>query len=74
LTSSSGALWVAVDLGDQRRRFFGPIGYVLRDILALASPVPCRADVFLRRVTDDAAVKHYETSRTTHGEQGWFED
>jgi hypothetical protein len=32
------------------------------------------ADVFLRRVADDAAVKHYETGRTTHGEQGWFED
>lgn len=32
----------AVDLGDQRRWFFGPIGYVLRDVRALAAPVPCR--------------------------------
>lgn len=27
---------------DQRRWFFGPIGYVLRDVRALATPVPCR--------------------------------
>jgi len=27
---------------DQRRWFFGPIGYVLRDVQALATPVPCR--------------------------------
>lgn len=27
---------------DQRRWFFGPIGYVLRDVRALAAPVPCR--------------------------------
>lgn len=31
-----------VDLGDQRRWFFGPIGYLLRDVRALAEPVPCR--------------------------------
>lgn len=31
-----------VDLGDQRRWFFGPIGYVLRDVRALAELVPCR--------------------------------
>lgn len=31
-----------VDLGDQRRWFFGPIGYVLRDVRALRVPVPCR--------------------------------
>jgi hypothetical protein len=31
-----------VDLGDQECWFFGPIGYVLRDIRALPSPVPCR--------------------------------
>lgn len=30
------------DLGDQRRWFFGPIGYVLRDVRALETPVPCR--------------------------------
>lgn len=27
---------------DQVRWFFGPVGYVLRDIRALATPVPCR--------------------------------
>lgn len=27
---------------DQRRWFFGPIGYVLRDVIALPSPLPCR--------------------------------
>lgn len=27
---------------EQRRWFFGPIGYVLRDVRALATPVPCR--------------------------------
>ncbi len=29
-------------LGSQRRWYFGPIGYVLRDVRALATPVPCR--------------------------------
>lgn len=33
---------LALNLGDQRRWFFGPIGYVLRDVRALAKPVPCR--------------------------------
>lgn len=27
---------------DQRRWFFGPVGYVLRDVIALPVPVPCR--------------------------------
>lgn len=27
---------------DQRRWFFGPIGYVLRDVRVLETPVPCR--------------------------------
>lgn len=27
---------------DQRRWFFGPIGYVLRDVITLTTPVPCR--------------------------------
>lgn len=30
------------DLGDQARWFFGSIGYVLRDVVALREPVPCR--------------------------------
>lgn len=39
--------WPAVDFGrglaaDQRRWFFGPVGYVLRDIRALPTPVPAR--------------------------------
>lgn len=29
-------------LGDQRRWFFGPVGYVLRDVRALKTPIPCR--------------------------------
>jgi hypothetical protein len=38
LSDSRGAL-----LGPQQVRwFFGPIGYVLRDVRALATPVPCR--------------------------------
>lgn len=31
-----------VELGDQRRWFFGPFGYVLRDVVPLISGVPCR--------------------------------
>jgi len=27
---------------DQVRWFFGPVGYVLRDVIALPTPVPCR--------------------------------
>lgn len=27
---------------DQHRWFFGPVGYVLRDVRALVTPVPCR--------------------------------
>lgn len=33
---------VPVGLGEQRRWLFGPVGYVLRDVRALATPVPCR--------------------------------
>lgn len=29
---------------NQLRWFFGPVGYVLRDVRALASPVPCRGN------------------------------
>lgn len=32
----------AIPDADQRRWFFGPVGYVLRDVRALATPVPCR--------------------------------
>lgn len=27
---------------NQRRWFFGPVGYVLRDVIALPKPIPCR--------------------------------
>lgn len=30
---------------DQGRWYFGPIGYVLRDVRALATPVPCRGSL-----------------------------
>jgi hypothetical protein len=41
---STGLLANEIDrhLGEQRRWFFGPVGYVLRDVRALAKPVPCR--------------------------------
>lgn len=43
VVSSSGyAEELEHELGDQYRWFFGPIGYVLRDVRALATPVPCR--------------------------------
>lgn len=29
-------------LGDQERWYFGPVGYVLRDVRALETPIPCR--------------------------------
>jgi len=33
---------LTVTLGDQGRWYFGPVGYLLRDVHALADPVPCR--------------------------------
>lgn len=41
-----------VDLGDQARWFFGRVGYVLRDVRALATPVPCRGWQGFWRVPD----------------------
>lgn len=41
---------------DQRRWFFGPIGYVLRDVIALPEPVPCRGWQGFWRL--DAATEH----------------
>jgi hypothetical protein len=40
----TGLLRADIDrqLGDQRRWFFGPVGYVLRDVVALPRPVPCK--------------------------------
>ena len=42
-------------LGDQLRWFFGPIGYVLRDVRALAEPVPCRGMLGFWTLTDEVA-------------------
>lgn len=52
-----------IDLGDQRRWFFGPIGYVLRDVRALAEPVPCRGWQGFWRLDD-------ETERRVHEQLG----
>lgn len=33
---------IARELGDQWRWFFGPVGYLLRDVRSLGAPVPCK--------------------------------
>ena len=45
------------DLGDQRRWFHGPIGYVLRDVRALVTPIPCRGFQGFWTLTDDVSAK-----------------
>lgn len=40
---------------DQLRWFFGPVGYVLRDVEALATPVPCRGWQGFWTLPDDVA-------------------
>lgn len=47
----------AAELGDQLRWFFGPIGYVLRDVIALETPVPCRGFQGFWTLPADVAVK-----------------
>ncbi len=43
-----------VDLGDQRRWFFGRIGYLLRpDVRALKNPVPCKGALGFWRMPAD---------------------
>lgn len=42
---------------DQRRWFFGPIGYVLRDVRALATPVWCRGWQGFWTLPDDIAAR-----------------
>ena len=42
---------------DQRRWFFGPIGYVLRDVRALPEPVPCRGMLGFWTLPDDVAAR-----------------
>jgi hypothetical protein len=54
---------VAIDLGDQRRWFFGPIGYVLRDVRALAAPVPCRGFQGFWTLPDDVEASIVEQLR-----------
>jgi hypothetical protein len=41
----------------QHRWFFGPIGYVLRDVRALATPVPCRGWQGFWTLPDDVAAR-----------------
>jgi hypothetical protein len=48
---------------DQRRWFFGPIGYVLRDVRALATPVPCRGYQAFWTLSADAAARVEEQLR-----------
>lgn len=42
---------------DQIRWFFGPIGYVLRDVRVLRSPVPCRGALGFWTMPDDIASR-----------------
>lgn len=46
-----------VDLGEQSRWFFGPIGYVLRGVRALPTPVPCRGNRGFWTLTTDTAQR-----------------
>jgi len=69
-TAADGAEYVVdlaskhvVDLGDQRRWFFGLIGYVLRDIRALATPVPCRGWQGFWTLPDDVVARVEEQLR-----------
>lgn len=51
------AIWEAdgseAQLGDQQRWFFGPIGYVLRDMREVRDPVPCRGMLGCWKLPDD---------------------
>ena len=47
---------------EQRRWFFGPIGYVLRDVRALLTPVPCRGWQGFWRLTPKAERERGEVS------------
>lgn len=48
---------------DQRRWFFGPIGYVLRDVRALATPVPCKGRLGFWTLPADVARQVEEQLR-----------
>ena len=45
------------ELGDQRRWLFGRYGYVLRDVRALAEPVPCRGALGFWTLPADVAAR-----------------
>jgi hypothetical protein len=53
----------AVLAPDQRRWFFGPIGYVLRDVRALAAPVACRGYQAFWTLPADVAARVEEQLR-----------
>lgn len=44
-------------LGDQRRWYFGSIGYVFRDVYTLTAPVPCRGYQSFWRLTPDVQAQ-----------------
>jgi hypothetical protein len=48
---------------DERRWFFGPIGYVMRDVRALAEPVPCRGWQGFWTLPDDVERRVVEQLR-----------
>lgn len=55
---------IARQLGAQCRWFFGPVGYVLRDVQALAEPVPCRGwQGFWTLQADTAAAVNAQLAR-----------
>lgn len=41
----------------QARWFFGPVGYVLRDVIALPTPVPCKGALGFWTLKDDVEAK-----------------
>lgn len=59
-----------VDLGDQRRWLFGPIGYVLRDNVALAEPVRCRGGLSNWAMPDDVASRVHAQIQTQQRGKG----
>lgn len=52
-----------LDAENQRRWFFGPIGYVLRDVRALERPVPCKGRLGFWTLPTDVAARVEEQLR-----------
>ena len=48
---------------EQERWFFGPVGFVLRDVVQLASPVPCKGALGFWTLPDDVARQVVEQLR-----------